>query len=132
MYQRRSISCRPDEIAHLLAEAIARIPSQINGSFIVPYPYVPDALADAHVHRLRLVGLLPGQQIPLHVDARAECPGVRHHVPIQTNDGCWTFSVGDWQQLEIGRVYTMDPTEPHGAVNWGSTIRLHLLIDVES
>jgi hypothetical protein len=27
-------------------------------------------------------------------------------------------------------IYRMDPSEVHGAVNWGSEVRLHLMIDV--
>ena len=53
----------------------------------------------------------------------------RYHIPLQINPGCWVFSDCVWQQLELGVVYEMDPTKPHGAVNWGDTVRLHLLID---
>lgn len=77
----------------------------------------------------RLVGLWPSQQIPLHSDAPIH--GTRYHIPLQTNDGCWVYSDGVWQQLELGRIYTMDPTKPHGAVNWGEELRIHLMIDAE-
>jgi hypothetical protein len=78
----------------------------------------------------RVVSLWPSQQIPAHVDATIR--GERHHIPLQTNDGCWSFSNGIWSQLEEGQDYTMDPTQPHGAVNWGSELRLHLMLDVET
>lgn len=74
-----------------------------------------------------LVALYPGAQIPSHVDA--PIPGTRFHIPLQINEGCWVFSDGVWQQLSRGAVYTLDPTKPHGAVNWGPTLRIHLLID---
>ena len=80
--------------------------------------------------QVRLVGLWPSQQIPRHADAPIS--GQRFHVPLYLNDQCWVFSAGVWQQLREGWIYEMDPTKPHGAVNWGDTIRLHLMIDVEA
>lgn len=75
-----------------------------------------------------LVAIYPGAQIQSHVDAPVI--GTRYHIPLQLNDGCWVFHDGTWQQLTVGAVYTMDPTKPHGAVNWGPNLRLHLLLDV--
>lgn len=69
-------------------------------------------------------------QIPLHVDHPQDVKGRRYHVPIQTSNDAWCFSDGSWQQLVLGRMYRMDPTRPHGAVNWGLETRLHLLVDV--
>ena len=117
------------EIANLLREALARIPSPCAGSFIVYYPFVPDCLADRVAHKVQLVGLLPSQQIAAHADQPIQ--GVRYHVPLQTNEGCWSFHGGQWIQLKVGKVYRMDPAEMHGAVNWGSEVRLHLMIDCE-
>lgn len=78
----------------------------------------------------RIVGLRPSQQIVAHRDA--PIAGTRYHVPIQTNPGCWTFHEGVWQRLEEGSLYRMVPHEVHGAVNWGETVRVHLLIDVDN
>lgn len=75
-----------------------------------------------------VVALYPGAQIQAHADANPMA--TRHHIPLQLNEDCWVFSDGVWQQLKVGRIYTMDPTKPHGAVNWGPTLRLHLLVDV--
>lgn len=80
-------------------------------------------------YNCRVVGLWPSQQIPLHQDSAII--GVRHHIPLQINDDCWVYSDGTWQRVAVGVVYTMDPTKPHGAVNWGETIRLHLMIDID-
>lgn len=77
--------------------------------------------------RAMVSALQPGGQIAGHVDRRAEGP--RFHLPLLTNPGCWVYHDGVWSQLDGGRLYTMDPTKPHGAVNWGLTLRLHLLID---
>jgi hypothetical protein len=88
-----------------------------------------------HWTNCRVVGLWPSQQIPLHVDASPT--GTRYHIPLQTNRRCLQFTenaqgVIHCQTLDIGRVYQLDPTLPHGAVNWGEDVRLHLMIDVEA
>jgi hypothetical protein len=76
----------------------------------------------------RLVALYPSSQIVAHCDP--PIPGLRYHLPLQVNDGCWVFSDGTWQQLEVGVVYQMDPSLRHGAVNWGHEVRIHLMLDV--
>lgn len=83
------------------------------------------------VTRFAVVLLWPSSQIVAHADAPIGT-SVRFHTPLQTNAGCWSFSEGIWQQLDLGKTYRMDPTKPHGAVNWGDTLRLHLMIDVEA
>lgn len=75
------------------------------------------------------VALYPSSQLVAHVDP--PIPGRRFHIPLVVNDGCWVFHCGVWQQLDGGRIYQMDPTELHGAVNWGTERRLHLMIDTE-
>lgn len=77
------------------------------------------------------VSLLPSQQIVAHRDQPLPPGFVRYHLPIQTNPGCWSFSGGSWQQLQRGTIYTMTPEVEHGAVNWGSEVRVHLLVDAE-
>lgn len=77
--------------------------------------------------RTAIVVLYPSAQLVGHRDP--PIVGTRYHVPLIVNAGCWVFHGGTWQQLEIGRAYQMDPTEDHGAVNWGAERRLHLLID---
>ena len=71
-----------------------------------------------------------GQQIAAHTDQMA--PQVaRYHIPLLLNPGCWVFHGTGWQQLEEGQCYRMDPRVLHGAVNWGTTPRYHLIIDYE-
>lgn len=87
-----------------------------------------------HDHALgwvRFVTLGPSQQIVAHVDAPyTEQPFDRYHIPVATNRQCWSFADGVWQHLAVGGIYWMDPTAEHGAVNWGATPRVHLLVDV--
>lgn len=79
--------------------------------------------------RAQFVSLLPSQQIVAHCDQPIAAGLTRWHVPVATNSGCWSFSVGTWMQLEIGRRYSMVPSEEHGAVNWGDEVRINLLVD---
>lgn len=76
------------------------------------------------------MALYPSSQIVAHCDPPIQ--GMRYHIPLVVNDGCWSFSGGTWQHLEVGKVYQMDPTEIHGAVNWGTEVRLHLMVDVHA
>lgn len=131
MYRWRSeFRIRPEEIAASLQIAERYFPQQCGGSFMVPFPPSCTEWVKG-VRSIQLVGLLPSQQIVRHAD-QSIAPLVRFHLPLQTNSGCWSFSDdGHWQRLDVGHVYEMDPTVPHGAVNWGETVRLHLMIDVE-
>jgi quercetin dioxygenase-like cupin family protein len=88
-------------------------------------PDLQPVLAGPYQH-VTVVALYPGAQIHAHTDVFR---GIRHHIPLVLNDGCWVFSAGDWQQLEAGQVYSMNPNLLHGAVNWGATRRLHLIVD---
>lgn len=73
------------------------------------------------------VALYPSSQLVGHKDPPIK--GLRYHIPIQTNPDNWVFHDGVWQQLEVGKIYTMDPALVHGAVNWSHEVRIHLIID---
>lgn len=126
----------PEEVTALLQVAAPIAAAHhAQATFMPIFPTVPQCLADRTLTNLgvRLVGINPSQQIVAHRDAAppATLPFVRYHLPLQTNAGCWSFANGVWQQLAVGRVYRLDVTEVHGAVNWGETLRLHLMVDVE-
>ena len=74
-----------------------------------------------------VVAVYPSAQLVAHKDA--PIAGFRYHIPLDLNDGCWVFHEGTWQQLEVGHLYLMNPAQTHGAVNWGPTRRLHLILD---
>jgi hypothetical protein len=109
-------------------------PAGCPGSFFAPYDTLYLILGPsfrAHfptLTQVTVVGLLPSAQIVAHKDA--PIPGRRIHIPLRTNHGCWSFSGHHWRRLQVGAGYWMDPTESHGAVNWGETLRLHLVVDV--
>lgn len=80
------------------------------------------------LHTAQFIILLPSQQIVLHTDPPVR--GRRLHIPVETNAGCWALHGGTWSQLEAGHCYEMDPTIAHGAVNWGASTRLQLILDL--
>lgn len=91
-------------------------------------PLLADALPGRWTNVL-VTRIMPSGTIPLHVDgARA---GTRYHLVLETNTGCWCMHDGDWQQLGLGDIYTMEQTRPHGSVNWGETPRTHLVVDIK-
>lgn len=135
-YRRTAITLATDTVADLLARAqtldLAPGPGGRRGSddqatavlFRAPLSYLfPAAVL------YRVFALYPGSQIELHTDPPIR--GMRYHLPLQSNDACWCCHDGVWSQLTPGFVYVMDPSRPHGAVNWGETLRLHLTIDQE-
>lgn len=76
-----------------------------------------------------IVALGPSQQIVAHRDQPLPKGVFRYHIPLQSNPFCWSLSDGEWQKLQTGKIYRMAPDVLHGAVNWGSETRLHLMID---
>lgn len=74
-----------------------------------------------------LMALSPGCVIPGHTDGYTLAQ--RYHLPLVSNDRCWVFHDKTWEQLEVGGLYTMDPRVLHGAVNWGATMRVHVIVD---
>lgn len=76
-----------------------------------------------------LIGMKPGAMIPLHSDPPDHPESTRVHIVLATNDRCWSYHDGAWQQLAVGGHYCMDPASEHAAVNFGSTIRYHLVVD---
>ncbi len=136
MYHPTQLQLTPDQVAHLLTLALSLNPQPGPGgagmtgqaSTRLTFEPVLREIFRGTWYGCTVVGLWPSQQIPLHADAKIL--GVRYHLPLQSNADCWSFS-DEWRRLEVGRVYRLDPTIPHGAVNWGDTLRLHLMIDVE-
>ncbi len=78
-----------------------------------------------------LVALYASQQIVGHQDASI-APATRYHIALVNNAGCWCWHAGEWSQLALGSLYYMDPQQPHGAVNWGDSTRVHLMVDIDA
>lgn len=139
MYQIDSRTYEPKRLAHwlLLAQQMNLTPGP-GGSTMTNFRaalklYGEDLdylFGAGNVKQATLVVLAPSSQIVGHKDSPNDVHGRRLHIPLQTNPGCWSFHDGRWQHLEIGYGYWMDPTVEHGAVNWGTSTRLHLMVDV--
>jgi hypothetical protein len=133
-----------EQVAYLLSRLSVFDLSAPGGSFMPEsdrvkarfYPFLKDSFKGVWAYAT-LVVLEPSAQIVAHKD---EWTGAltRYHIPLQLNEWCWVYTEADWrrdvgfngwQQLELGYVYKMNPGLPHGAVNWGTTRRIHLLID---
>ena len=133
MYHDTGLCVPSYELEGLLQAALKFVPDHGPATFMPEFPIDPPSpLKGVQPTNMgiRIIGIRPGGQIAGHRDGSpATVTFTRYHIPLQTNGHCWSFSDGVWQQLDVGVIYTMDPTEFHGAVNWGDTMRLHLLID---
>lgn len=142
MYQPTALRFHPDHVAELLRLALSLDPKPgpggsgmtFQGETLLLFEPVLKPFYRGTWYGCTVVGLWPSSQIPLHVDG--PILGVRHHIPLQTNARCLSFTESErgvihCHKLYEGQDYTLDPTVPHGAVNWGTTVRFHLMIDVE-
>ena len=73
-----------------------------------------------------------GLRVLNHVDSNLK----KLHIPLYTNnDAVFTFGKNDERvyQMEVGKMYVINPTVPHGTFNGGNTERVHLLsrIDID-
>jgi hypothetical protein len=133
MYAWTTLRLFGDRLAALRAHAetldLRPLPGSVSRFAAVAHEALDGLFAPEYVRAAFVVSLDPMQQIPSHVDASI-APAVRYHIAIRTNPLAWSFHAGQWRHLEEGYVYQMDPTEPHGAVNWGTEPRWHLLVDI--
>jgi len=56
---------------------------------------------------------------------------MRYHLVLQTNDKSWNMHNNQWQRLERGGLYEMDPRFVHASINWGAEPRIHLVVDID-
>lgn len=81
---------------------------------------------------LAWIGLSPaGSRIHTHIDNTAHWDEHhRIHVPLVTNAKA-RLGIGDrFQHFPLGTVWALNNSVPHGAINDGSTDRLHLMLDL--
>ncbi len=129
MYILQSATISPEVVAvfALIAQKTDLAPGP-GGSRITPIKDAPFELLGIDMPgKAMFVVLYPSSQLVAHRDP--PIPDLRYHVPIIVPPGNWVFHDGLWQQLVVGNIYQMDPTKEHGAVNWGSEIRIHLVVD---
>jgi hypothetical protein len=95
-------------------------------------------------HRIRFMSLKPEDgELRRHTDLVDPDQGIsdgklaRIHFPIVTNDKV-EFQNWDWDgngesiNMKVGEAWYLDVRKPHCAVNSGDTLRIHMVVDVES
>tara|TARA_B110001454_G_scaffold106907_1_gene100619 strand:- start:2439 stop:3569 length:1131 start_codon:yes stop_codon:yes gene_type:complete len=110
------------------------------------FPEVEDVLRwlPGKPHRIRFMNLSPaGGELQRHTDQVDPDAGVndfklmRFHFPIVTNEKV-IFNQWNWQaelveaHMKVGECWYIDVRKPHRAVNDGTDMRTHLVIDVEA
>lgn len=78
--------------------------------------------------------LVPGQAIPQHIDAHDGHCRQRIHAPLVTDPGAIFVHTVDARlravHMEAGRLYEIDPTQPHSVCHGGTVDRIHLFFNV--
>ena len=95
-------------------------------------------------HRIRFMNLSPGGgELQRHTDQVDPDAGVndlklmRFHFPIVTNKDV-IFNQWDWHaelveaHMQVGECWYLDVRKPHRAINGGTEMRTHLVVDVEA
>ena len=110
------------------------------------FPEVEDLLKflPGKPHRIRFMNLAPGGgELQRHTDQVDPDAGVndtklmRFHFPIVTNDECM-FSQWDYEaervscHMNVGECWYLDVRKPHQAINNGTEMRTHLVVDIEA
>ncbi len=110
------------------------------------FPEVEDLLKllPGKPHRIRFMNLSPGGgELQRHTDQVDPDAGVndyklmRFHFPIVTNENV-IFNQWDWDakpvevHMQVGECWYIDVRKPHQAINDGTDMRTHLVIDVEA
>jgi hypothetical protein len=89
----------------------------------------------ARIARTRISTIKPGEVVQTHVDANSKYV-LRAHLPIITNDNAYShYYDNKGNKIEInmepGSVYILNPGVSHGAINNGSTERIHLVVGLD-
>ena len=110
------------------------------------FPEVEDLLQylPGKPHRIRFMNLAPGGgELERHTDQVDPDAGVqdeklmRFHFPIVTNKDV-IFNQWDWdaklveEHMQVGECWYIDVRKPHRAINGGTEMRTHLVVDIEA
>ncbi len=86
-------------------------------------------------YRWRAMLMSPGHAYSIHKDGQPNVTNVRCHVPLITNEQAKLMFLGDelhnknatLYHLECGKVYEVNTTQYHTAINFGSHDRWHIV-----
>jgi hypothetical protein len=113
------------------AQDYPRLPQLIDALTPVLLPLLATIdCAPDELGRVMLVKLKPLGHVKLHTDEGAYADAFqRHHVVLSTNDRC-TYACGDTTAKHVaGDAFWFDHHKPHHSHNYGSTDRIHLIVD---
>ena len=110
------------------------------------FPEVEDFLRwlPGEPHRIRFMNLAPGGgELERHTDQVDPDAGVgdeklmRFHFPIVTNTDCqfsqWNYEAERVRcHMDVGECWYLDVRKPHQAINAGTEMRTHLVVDIEA
>jgi len=109
------------------------------------YSIVNEALRDTYIEKLilenkkfyrwRAMKISPHSTYSVHKDGQSNITNVRCHIPIVTNENAHLIFFGkdkknknpNLYNLECGKIYEVNTTEYHSAINFGEQDRWHII-----
>jgi aspartyl/asparaginyl beta-hydroxylase (cupin superfamily) len=85
-----------------------------------------------HSYQHMLSVVMPGHDIPPHVDPQDPRWLVRVHVPLTTNEQSQFIVDGKHHHMDLGFAYLVNTLAEHAVVNNGATPRIHFMFDVRA
>ena len=101
-------------------ESIFKLLTIYNGT------YIEEIISDLNYGRIRFLKMLPGHIMKIHKD-----PGIRYHIPLQTNQYCGFMddNLNTYTMSTLGGFYKLDGCQMHCAFNCSrNEERIHLVI----
>lgn len=86
----------------------------------------PGCIADTRM----LSAVMPGHEIPPHMDTQSSNWRCRVHLPLMTNDQSAFIVGGVHHHMLIGKAYRVNTEAEHSVSNHGLTPRVHFMFDV--
>lgn len=109
------------------------------------YSTINMSLKGTHIHKLieennqyyrwRAMKIPPHGTYSIHKDGQQDVTNIRCHIPIVTNDQAFMIFFGEdknnlnptLQHLECGKIYEVNTTQYHSALNFGDEDRWHII-----
>ncbi|NGO68762.1 aspartyl/asparaginyl beta-hydroxylase domain-containing protein [Streptomyces boncukensis] len=100
-------------------------------------PYVSGLVRERFViERLKFgkfIILGPGSVLVPHRDyLELDSSFVRIHVPLQTDENCFSSQEDTVYQMRLGEVWFLDASQTHSAASFSGSPRIHLILDFEA
>jgi hypothetical protein len=102
------------------------------GDYAIPLAngLIKDHFPHGSAYQYMLSVVMPGHNIPPHVDLQPNEWVTRVHVPLVSNEKSRFIVEGIPHVLSPGTAYTVDTTREHAVANDGLTPRIHFMFDI--